>query len=72
MRRRNKKSGNTKVHLQNATRASVAREMAKPRMARSARIAELNLDTTLMDENGNLKKRTRVDVTVANSSKTQP
>ena len=56
----------------NSTRASVKKEMAKPRMARSARIAELNLDTTLMDENGNLKKRTRVDDTVANSSKTQP
>jgi hypothetical protein len=28
-----------------ATRASVKKEMAKPRMARSARIAELNLDT---------------------------
>jgi hypothetical protein len=29
----------------NTTRASVRKEMAKPRMARSARIAELNLDT---------------------------
>src|ERR1700687_441339 len=28
-----------------ATRASVKKEMAKPRMARSARITELNLDT---------------------------
>jgi hypothetical protein len=28
-----------------ATRAGVREEMAKPRMARSARIAELNLDT---------------------------
>jgi hypothetical protein len=28
-----------------ATRASVKMEMARPRMARSARIAELNLDT---------------------------
>jgi hypothetical protein len=30
----------------NAARARVSREMAKPRMARSARIAELKLDTT--------------------------
>ena len=30
----------------NATRASVSKEMAKPRMARSARIAELNLDAS--------------------------
>src|SRR5665213_1019770 len=29
-----------------ATRASVKKEMAKPRIARSAKIAELNLDTT--------------------------
>jgi hypothetical protein len=29
-----------------ATRASVTKEMARPRMARSARIMELNLDTT--------------------------
>jgi hypothetical protein len=28
------------------TRADVQKEMAKPRMARSARLAELNLDTT--------------------------
>jgi hypothetical protein len=30
----------------NTTRASVSKEMAKPRMARSAKIAELKLDTT--------------------------
>ena len=29
----------------NGTRAELTKEMAKPRMARSARIAELNLDT---------------------------
>ena len=29
-----------------ATHASVTKEMAKPRMARSARIAELNMDTS--------------------------
>ena len=29
----------------NTTRASVSKEMAKPRMARSARIAELKLDS---------------------------
>jgi hypothetical protein len=36
--------------LKNATSASVAKEMAKPRTARSARIAELNLDTTRIPE----------------------
>jgi hypothetical protein len=34
----------------NSTRASVEKEMAKPRMARSARIAELNLDTARIPE----------------------
>jgi hypothetical protein len=34
-----------KKQPRNATRADVTKEMAKPRMARSARIAELNLDT---------------------------
>jgi hypothetical protein len=33
-----------------ATRASVTKEMARPRMARSARIAELNLDTARTPE----------------------
>jgi len=35
-----------KKELDNSTRASVKKEMAKPRMAKSARIAERNLDTT--------------------------
>jgi hypothetical protein len=39
-----------KKALINATRASVAQEMGKPRMARSAKIAELNLDTTRIRE----------------------
>jgi hypothetical protein len=33
-----------------ATRASVMKEMAKPRMARSAKIAELNLDPARISE----------------------
>jgi hypothetical protein len=36
----------SKTQSDNATRASVRKEMAKPRMARSAKIAELNLDTS--------------------------
>jgi hypothetical protein len=35
----------TKRDLGRATRADVKKEMAKPRIARSSRIAELNLDT---------------------------
>jgi hypothetical protein len=34
----------------NTTHASVTKEIAKPRMARSARIAELKLDTTRIPE----------------------
>jgi hypothetical protein len=40
----------SKKELGNATRASVQREMAKPRMARSARITELNLNTSRIPE----------------------
>jgi hypothetical protein len=36
------------------TRASVRKELAKPRMARSARIAELNLDTSRIPEQPSL------------------
>jgi uncharacterized protein YfaS (alpha-2-macroglobulin family) len=35
----------SKKRLRTATRVDVKKEMEKPRMARSARIAELNLDT---------------------------
>jgi hypothetical protein len=41
---------NEKEEQGNATRASVSKEMAKPPMARSARITELNLDTTRTPE----------------------
>jgi hypothetical protein len=36
----------TRKKIGNELQASVNKEMAKPRMARSAKIAELNLDTT--------------------------
>ena len=41
---------NAEKESSNAIRASVQTEMAKPRMARSARIAELNLDTARTPE----------------------
>jgi hypothetical protein len=44
---RHKKS---KTELGKATRASFKKETAKPRMAKSARIAELNLDTARIPE----------------------
>jgi hypothetical protein len=40
----------TKKRSGKVTRANVTKEMAKPRMARSARIAELNLDLTRIPE----------------------
>ena len=40
----------SKTHPDDATRASVTKEMAMPRMARSAKIAELNLDTSRIPE----------------------
>ena len=39
-----------KTQRDDATRVSVTKEMAKPRMARSAKIAELNLDTSRIPE----------------------
>ena len=39
-----------KTQSDDATRASVTKEMAKPRMARSARIAERNLDLARVPE----------------------
>jgi hypothetical protein len=39
-----------KKKLIDATRASVKKEMAKPRMAKSARISDLNRDTTRIPE----------------------
>jgi hypothetical protein len=45
MKRRNRKKA-----LETATRISVKNEMAKPRISESARIAELNLDTTRIAE----------------------
>jgi hypothetical protein len=40
----------TKKELRDVTLASVKKEMAKPRMARSARITELKLDTRRIPE----------------------
>ena len=45
-----KKGKKAKKELRNATRDSVRKEMAQPRMARSARVAELKLDTARIPE----------------------
>ena len=53
------------------TRASVKKEMAQPRMARSARIAERNLDASRVPEQPSTTMRGTVDKIVP-SRKRQP
>jgi hypothetical protein len=56
----------------NSTRASVRKEMAKPRMARSARIAELNLDTARIPEQPSITMPGTVDKIIPSPRPTQP
>src|ERR1022692_3256265 len=53
------------------TRASVKKEMAKPRMARSARIAELNLDTARIPEQPSVTMPGTVNKIISPSRPTQ-
>jgi len=61
-----------KKALGNSTRASVKKEMAKPRMARSARIAELNLDTARIPEQPSVTMPGTVNKIISPSRPTQP
>ena len=56
----------------NAIRDSVRKEMAKPRMARSARIAELNLDTARIPERPSATMLGTVDKIIPPSRPIQP
>jgi hypothetical protein len=56
----------------NATRASVKKEMAKPRMARSARITELNLDTARIPEQPSTTMPGTVDKIIPSPRPSQP
>jgi hypothetical protein len=56
----------------NATHASVKKEMAKPRMARSARIAELNLDTARIPEQPSAIMPGTVDKIIPSPRPSQP
>jgi hypothetical protein len=56
----------------NAIRASVTGEMAKPRMARSAKIAELNLDTARIREQPSVTLPGTVDKIVPSPSPSKP
>jgi hypothetical protein len=52
--------------------SSVTREMGKPRMARSARIAELNLDTTRIPEQPSVTMPGTVDRIIPPPRPSQP
>jgi hypothetical protein len=56
----------------NVTRARVEKEMAKPRMARSARIAELNLDTARVPEQPSTTMPGIVDKIIRSPRPSQP
>jgi hypothetical protein len=55
-----------------ATRASVKKEMAKPRMSKSARIAELNLDTARIPEQPSTTMSGTVDKIISSRRPSQP
>ena len=56
----------------NVTRASVTKEMAKPRMARSARITELKLDTARIPEHPSTIMSGTVDKIIPSPRPSQP
>ena len=56
----------------NVTCASVKKEMAKPRMARSARIAELNLDTARIPEQPSVTMPGTVNKIISSPRPSQP
>jgi hypothetical protein len=63
--KRKKQSGDT-------TRVSVKKEMAKPRMARSARITELNLDTARIPQQPTIIMLATVDKIIPSPRPGQP
>ena len=56
----------------NAIRASVRKEMAKPRTAKSARITELNLDTARISEQPSTTMPGTVDKIIPSPRPSQP
>jgi hypothetical protein len=62
----------TKQESGTAIRTSVRKEMAKPRMARSARIAELNLDTARISEQPSVSMPGTVDEIIPAPGPSQP
>jgi hypothetical protein len=66
------KHKNQRKQPQTATLVSVQKEMAKPRMARSARIAELNLDITRIPEQPSTSMTGTVDKIIRSPRPSQP
>jgi hypothetical protein len=58
--------------ISNSTHASVKREMAKPRMAKSARIAERNLDSARISEQPSVTMPGTVDKIIPSLRPNQP
>jgi hypothetical protein len=56
----------------NATRASVEKEMAKPRMAKSARITEFSLDTARIQEQPSTTMPGTVNKIISSPRPSQP
>jgi hypothetical protein len=67
-----KKAKKAKKKLDNSTHASVKKEMAKPRMARSGRIAALNLDTSRIREQPSTTMPGTVDKIIPSRRPSQP
>jgi hypothetical protein len=63
---------NARKKTGNASLASVNREMAKPRMARSAKIAELNLDTSRIPEQPSVTMPGTVDKIIPSPRPSKP
>jgi hypothetical protein len=61
-----------KKQLRDATRESVKKEMAKPRMARSARIAELKLDAARIPEQSSATMSGTVDRIIPSPRPSRP
>ena len=62
----------TKKQSDKATRASVRKEMAQPRMARSARLAEQDLDSTRIPEQPSITMPGKVSKIVPPLRRRQP
>lgn len=62
----------SKKELRDATYATVKKEMAQPRMARSARVSELNLDTARILDHPSIAMPGTVDNVIPSPRPSQP